>query len=64
MIGRPPSDDLEKHLAENRGRADAFFDADIKARFVDEAIARGRDEIEKFVRGAYCSVSIRRCPQM
>ena len=54
MIGRPPSDDLEKHLAENRGRANAFFDADIKARFVDEAIARGRDEIEKFVRGAYC----------
>ena len=54
MVGRPPSDDMEKHLAENRRRADAFFDADIKARFVDEAIARGRDEIEKFVRGAYC----------
>ena len=53
MIGRPPSDDLEKHLAENRGRADAFFDESIKARFVDEAIARGRDEIEKFVSGAY-----------
>ncbi len=53
MIGRPPSDDLEKRLAENRGRADAFFNENIKARFVDEAIARGRDEIEKFVSGAY-----------
>ncbi|MCY3871405.1 MAG: zinc dependent phospholipase C family protein [Gemmatimonadetes bacterium] len=53
MIGRPPSDDLEKHLAENRGRADAFFDENIKARFVDEAIVRGRDEIEKFVSGVY-----------
>ena len=53
MIGRPPSDDMEKHLAENRRRADAFFDENIKACFVDEAIARGRDEIEKFVTGAY-----------
>ena len=53
MMGRPLSDDVEKHLAENRGRADAFFDEDIKARFVDEAIARGRDEIGKFVTGAY-----------
>ena len=53
MIGRPPSEDFEKQLAENRGRADAFFDEHIKARFVDEAIARGRDEIEKFVSGAY-----------
>ena len=53
MIGRPLSDDMEKHLAENRRRADAFFDEKIKARFVDEAIARGRDEIEKFVSGAY-----------
>lgn len=53
MIGRPPSDDLEKRLAENRGRADAFFDENIKARFVGEAIVRGRDEIEKFVSGAY-----------
>ena len=53
MIGRPPSDDLEKRLAENRGRADAFFDENIKARFVDEAIVRGRDEIGKFVSGAY-----------
>ena len=39
--GRPLSDDVEKHLAENRGRADAFFDEKIKARFVDEAIVRG-----------------------
>lgn len=53
MIGRSPSDDLEKRLAENRGRADAFFDENIKARFVDEAIARGRDEIGKFVSGTY-----------
>ncbi len=53
MIGRPPSDDFEKRLAENRGRADAFFDEHIKARFVGEAIARGRDEIGKFVSGAY-----------
>ena len=53
MIGRPLPDDVEKHLAENRGRADAFFDEKIKARFVNEAIARGRDEIEKFVSGAY-----------
>lgn len=53
MIGRPPSDDLEKRLAENRGRADAFFNENIKARFVDEAIARGRDEIGKFVSGVY-----------
>ncbi|MCE2431970.1 MAG: hypothetical protein J4F29_03440, partial [Candidatus Latescibacteria bacterium] len=53
MMGRPLSDDVEKHLAENRGRADAFFDENIKACFVDEAIARGRDEIGKFVSGAY-----------
>ncbi len=53
MMGRPLSDDVEKHLAENRGRADAFFDENIKARFVDEAIARGRDEIGKFVSGVY-----------
>ena len=53
MIGRPPSDDFEKRLAENRGRADAFFNENIKARFVGEAIVRGRDEIEKFVSGAY-----------
>lgn len=53
MMGRPLIDDVEKRLAENRARADAFFDESIKARFVDEAIARGRDEIEKFVTGAY-----------
>lgn len=53
MIGRPPSDDFEKRLAENRERADAFFNENIKARFVGEAIARGRDEIGKFVTGAY-----------
>ncbi len=54
MTGQTLSDrEVKKRLAENRRRAEAFFDEHIKSRFVDEAIARARDEIEKFVRGIY-----------
>ena len=54
MTGQSMADaDVKKRLAENRARAEAFFDEHIKSRFVDEAIARARDEIEKFVNRAY-----------
>ena len=48
-----PDADVKKRLAENRARAEAFFDARVKSRFVAEALARAHDEIEKFVTRAY-----------
>ena len=60
MVGRNlEGAEVVARLEENRGLAQEFFDASTQEKFVDEAVARGVDEIEKFATGVYAESSRR-----